>query len=158
MFRFRRQADSSDLLTSKLFSHETFYEAFIRDLRYSSDEVVIESPFITLSRTESLLPLLQKVTKRGVRITVNTKDPLDHDMPFSIHAKEAISMLRSIGVQVLFTGGHHRKIAVIDRQVLWEGSLNILSQNDSCEIMRRTRSKQLASEMVHFLGLEKFLR
>ena len=31
-------------------------------------------------------------------------------------------------------GNHHRKLAILDRKVLWEGSLNILSQTRSREI------------------------
>jgi hypothetical protein len=71
-------------------------------------------------------------------------------------ASQAIAVLQDIGAEVLFTGGHHRKLAILDRRVLWEGSLNILSQNDSCEIMRRIESEELAREMYYFVGLDKF--
>jgi hypothetical protein len=54
-------------------------------------------------------------------------------------------------------GGHHRKLAIIDRRLLWEGSLNMLSQNDSCEIMRRIESNSLATQMIHFARLDKYL-
>ncbi len=66
-------------------------------------------------------------------------------------------MLQELGVEVLITGGHHRKLAIIDQQILYEGSLNILSQNDSCEVMRRIYSEQLADQMLVFVGLEKFI-
>ncbi len=45
----------------------------------------------------------------------------------------------------------------IDQNILWEGSLNILSQTRSQEIMRRIESKDLALEMFNFLKLEKYL-
>ena len=44
----------------------------------------------------------------------------------------------------------HRKLAIIDGQILWEGSLNILSQVLSREIMRRTNSIELAHQMIQF--------
>ena len=91
------------------------------------------------------------------KVTVNTRDPIEHDAPFDTQANEAIARLQRIGVEVLFTGGHHRKLAILDRKVLWEGSLNILSQNDSCEIMRRIGSRQLAEQMVQFTGISRFL-
>ncbi len=63
-----------------------------------------------------------------------------------------------MGVQVLLcSGNHHRKLAIIDRKILWEGSLNILSQVRSREIMRRIEGKELAIQMFKFLRLEKFL-
>ena len=54
----------------------------------------------------------------------------------AIQAELAIHTLQELDVTVLMAVGHHRKIAIVD-DILYEGSLNILSQNDSCELMRR---------------------
>ena len=40
---------------------------------------------------------------------------------------------------------------------LWEGSLNILSQNDSCEIMRRSVSSELVKQMADFVGASRYV-
>lgn len=64
--------------------------------------------------------------------------------------------MQDLGIEVLVTGGHHRKLAIIDDNVLWEGSLNILSQNDSCEVMRRIKSDVAANEMIRFTGIRKW--
>lgn len=68
-------------------------------------------------------------------------------------AEKGITMLQNIGVEILFTGGHHRKLEIFDRVILWEGSLNALSQNDSCEIMKRIESGQLVCQTVRFINL-----
>lgn len=65
--------------------------------------------------------------------------------------------MQEIGIDVLFTGGHHRKLAIFDKRIPWEGSLNILSQNDSCEITRRIESEVLAQQMLDFANLREFL-
>ncbi len=150
------KVDASGLLSSSLFDETTFYAAFIRDLNRCTSEVIIESPFITGNRVASLLPIFSKMTSRGIRITVNTKSTDEYEVPFELHASSAIERLQAIDVQVLFTGGHHRKLAIFDRRILWEGSLNILSQNDSCEIMRRVASEQLAVQMIQFTGLNRW--
>lgn len=73
-------------------------------------------------------------------------------------AEEEIQYFEALGVQVLLcVGNHHRKLAILDRKVLWEGSLNILSQTHSREIMRRIDSKELTIEMFNFLKLNKVL-
>lgn len=72
-------------------------------------------------------------------------------------AKAAILKLQDIGATVFHTGGHHRKLAILDRRILYEGSLNILSQRDSCEIMRRIDSQQLAFEMIAFTKIDKYI-
>ncbi len=69
----------------------------------------------------------------------------------------AITELQEMGVQVLYTNNHHRKLAILDGKLLYEGSLNILSQNSSCEVMRRIEPEELAEEMVDFVSLGKFL-
>jgi len=159
MFRlFRNHAAANTLLSSKLFDQDTFYKAFIKDLSRCDKEVLIESPFITGNRVASLLPIFSKLESRGVRVTVNTRQPSEHEAPFDAYASRAIARLQAVGVQVLFTGGHHRKLAILDRGILWEGSLNILSQSASCEVMRRIKSAQLAEQMISFVKVDKFLK
>jgi len=147
----------SDLLSSHLYNNETFYKAFEKDIRRAKEFVVIESPFITMKRTDALLPIITKLRSRGVRVAVNTRHPDEHDYPYSLQAEEAVRRLQELGVRVMYTVKHHRKLAIIDDEILWEGSLNILSQNDSCEIMRRSVSTQLANQMLSFIGARRWL-
>lgn len=152
------KCDSSSLVTSQLYNEQTFYPALERDLACCRNEAVIESPFLTTRRIQMLLPTLRKMVTRGVRVTINTKHPEEHEDYMYAGVETSIALLQNIGVEILFTGGHHRKLAIFDRTVLWEGSLNILSQNDSCEVMRRVESEDCAKQMLNFTGLTKFLR
>ncbi len=153
----RFKSSSSDLLTSQLYNEQTFYRAFTRDLHYCMSEAIIESPFITSNRVASLLPIFEKMRSRQVKIIVNTRHPSEHEAPYNAQAWQAIEQMQAIGIEVLFTGGHHRKLAILDRRTLWEGSLNVLSQYDSCEFMRRVESEELARQMFSFIGLNKFI-
>lgn len=159
MFRLQRTqgVHYEDLLTSCLYNQDGFYKAFLADLKSAKNEVIIESPFITTRRINSLLPVFRQLVKRGKRIVINTKPLDEHEPYYQAQSAHAIVELQELGIQVLFTRGHHRKLAVIDKQITWEGSLNILSQNDSCEVMRRIYSEQVANEMLAFLHLEKFI-
>lgn len=156
MFRLRRPPQLPGADTG-LYDQDTFYRRFIYDLRNANNEVVIESPFITERRMDIILPELARLTKRGVKVIVNTKPSIEHDGFMQEQAEAAVASMQSIGVEVLLTVGHHRKLAVIDRAIVWEGSLNILSQYDSCEIMRRLQSEQLASQLLSFIKLTRFL-
>jgi phosphatidylserine/phosphatidylglycerophosphate/cardiolipin synthase-like enzyme len=145
-----------DLATSRLFSEDTFYGAFLKDLKNCHSELLIESPFVTTRRLNQLLPTLQKLKARKVRIIVNTRDPQTNDDEHrKIDSHEALSKLQYLGVHVLYTHGHHRKLVVIDRTILYEGSLNVLSQNNSSEVMRKIESAPLAWEMIRFVGLDQ---
>jgi len=144
--------------SSKLFDEKTFYQAFLRDLEGCRSEVIIESPYITSKRAEMLIPVFDELLAKGVKIYVMTRDPREHEENMEYQSEEAISKFERMGVQVLLCiGNHHRKLAILDRQILWEGSLNILSQTRSREIMRRIESEKLALEMFEFLRLYKFI-
>ena len=147
---------SSDLTTSQLYNQDEFYDAFLGDLRRASTRVVIESPFMTMRRLNSLLPAIRQLCAKDVRVIVNTKPIEEHDGLLHQQSVDAIAASQEIGVTVLMTVGHHRKIAIIDDNILWEGSLNILSQNDSCEFMRRMQSAILVEQMVRFIGANKW--
>jgi hypothetical protein len=158
MFKFRKVSNTDNFSDSRLYDQNTFYPEFLRDLNRCTKEAVIESPFITLRRTATLLPTIRRLRQRGVSIIINTREPQAHDVFLCSESTQAIAVLQDIGVTVICTGGHHRKLAILDRSVVWEGSLNILSQNDSCEIMRRIASVSVAEQTLRFLNLEKYIR
>ena len=124
----------TSLTSSKLYDQNTFYDALDRDLRYARSLVVIESPFNTRKRITRIIPALQHLQRRGVKIIVNTKPFSEHEDNMVRQAIEGVETPQNIGIEVLMTVGHHRKLAIID-DILYEVSLNILSQNDSCELM-----------------------
>lgn len=149
---------SPDLVQSRLFDETTFYRQFSKDLKCSKKEVIIESPFISRSRVYSLLKPFEDLVSRKVKVYIITRHPDEHDLSRKQQAETAIHRFETIGVQVLITTDyHHRKLAIIDRNILWEGSLNILSQTCSREIMRRIESDSLATQMFDYLRLNKFI-
>jgi len=146
------------MFKTSLFDESTFYKQFTTDLLKAKHEIVIESPFITTERMNKLVPIFNKLVKRGIKVYIITRDPREHLSPYKEQSEREIQHFERIGIQVLICrGNHHRKLAIIDKKVLWEGSLNILSQIKSREIMRRFEGGGFAVEMLNFLKLEKFI-
>lgn len=141
------------LTTSKLFDEHSFYQTFLKDLAKCESEVIIESPYITSQRMGTFDRLFKNLLGKGAKIYIITRDPKEHEVGMEIQSEEAIRWCETHGVQVLLsTGNHHRKLAILDRKILYEGSLNILSQTYSREIMRRIEGQELAMEMFNFLN------
>lgn len=151
---FKRRA----LPSSELYDQNTFYRVFIQDVSRARKQLIIESPFITSKRVRMLLPIFERLRRRGVQIIINTRDPEEHDGAYRVQAGEAVASFHALGIVVLYTTGHHRKLAIIDSEVIWEGSLNILSFSDSCEIMRRIVSPTEAEILIEFIGTKRYLQ
>lgn len=154
----KRFTSFSQISTSILHDEHTFYQAFVLDLKRCNKEVIIESPFITSSRMDMLLPIFQDLLNKKVKIHIITRDPYELDKSNRYQATDEILKYSEMGLNiVLLNGHHHRKIAIIDRCILWEGSLNILSHCRSKEIMRRIKGVNSAIQMFNFLKLDEFI-
>jgi phosphatidylserine/phosphatidylglycerophosphate/cardiolipin synthase-like enzyme len=71
----------------------------------------------------------------------------------------AIQECKKLGIHVFCVGGHiHEKVAIIDRRIYWEGSLNILSQRNSREIMSRFTDAGLAKQVLGHLNIASRLK
>ncbi len=142
--------------TSYILADETsFYYKFEKDLREAKQEVIIESPFITVPKVRSLKSIFELLIKRGVRVFIITRFPNEHDAVMSEQSEAGIRYFETLGVQVLLCKSHHRKIAMIDRKVVWKGSLNILSHHNSREFMEREEDQQKVEVMFKFLKYDQ---
>jgi phosphatidylserine/phosphatidylglycerophosphate/cardiolipin synthase-like enzyme len=149
---------SPDLIRSRLYDENTFYSKFREDLRCCRKEVIIESPFISSQRFCSLVRPLEALVARKIKVYVIIRDPDEHDLSMKRQSEEAIRRLETMGIHVIVNSEYsHRKLAIIDRTILWEGSLNILSQTYSKEIMRRIESEAQAKECFKFIDLGKYI-
>ncbi len=143
---------------TSLHDEKTFFSKFLRDLENSQKEVIIESPFITIARMKTFWPVFRRLVGRGVKIYIVTRDPREHTGGYDDQSEVEIQEFEAVGIQVLLcTGNHHRKLAIIDRNILWEGSLNILSQAKSREFMRRLEDGGFAVDLFNFIGYEKYM-
>jgi len=144
---------------SRLYNEKTFLKQFLKDLDNCKSEVIIESPYITTARMDTFYPVFQGLLHKKIKIHLITRDPVDHeDEFFRYQAVNEVMKTSELGVNVvLLKGRHHRKLAIIDKKILWEGSLNILSYSNSLEIMRRIEGVTLATQMLNFLDIPKFI-
>lgn len=132
-------APSPDFQTSKyiLTDEKSFYYRFELDLLASTQEVIVESPFISVPKMKSLKSVFLSLIDRKVEVFVITRHPDEHDPVMTEQSEAGIQFFENIGIQVLLCKDHHRKIAMIDRRIVWKGSLNILSHRNSREFMER---------------------
>lgn len=147
-------ASSKSIEGSKLYSENEFWPAFYKDLKSSREKVIILSPFVSVNRTSKLLNLLISLLVKEVKIFVLTRPPNEQFGHMAEQAQVAIEKLKQSGVLVSFRSNMHQKVAIIDNEIAWEGSLNILSHNDSEEQMRRIEGEKTIEQICNNLGLD----
>ena len=98
---------------------------------------MILSPFTSVNRAGIFMDYFKAMIGKGVDIRIYTR-PVNQQVSEIVSQSEiVVRQLRSIGVNVIERRNMHQKVAILDNDVTWEGSLNILSHRDSGEQMRR---------------------
>jgi len=141
-----------------LFNEKTFYRAFTSDMLAAKMEVVIYSAYVTKFRTDILKPTIEKLRNRNIDVFIFTRPLEEYDSIIRSQVECALKRYEELGVNIFYHGRYiHQKVAIIDREVLWEGSLNILSHRASNEMMRRTSDENSATQVMSYLGIDQKL-
>lgn len=141
-----------------LYNEKTFYRAFVRDMLEAKKEIVIYCPFISKFRSDFFKDTLLNLRHRNVAVFIFTRPLEEHEYLKRSEIDSALKDYEDYGACIIYLPGFiHQKAAIIDRTVLWEGSLNILSQRESHEMMRRTIDEDFAKQVMTHLGLNKKL-
>lgn len=145
-----------DIENAKLFNESDFYPNFIKDILKAKSEIIINSPFITSYRSDKLKPIFQHILHKGIRIFIITRPPEEHKDNMREQSLKELKEYEKTGIVVIpLMGNIHQKFSIIDRKIMWDGSLNILSQRDSEEIMRRYEGQSAVDQYITFMRLDK---
>jgi len=137
-----------------LYNENTFYKALTTDMLAAKKEVIIYSPFVSKYRTDFLKPTIEKLVDRNIDIFIFTRPIEEYENIIQPQIECTLKRLEELGVYIFYPGRYiHQKVAIVDREVLWEGSLNILSHRASNEMMRRTAHGESATQVMQYIGL-----
>ncbi len=142
---------------NSLFDQHNFYPFFFRDLQNAKQEVIIMCPFLSTRRSGQFVELFRLLISRGAKIRVFTRPPAEQSGNLSLDAAQVVQQFKALGIGVEERRRMHQKVAIIDRSVAWEGSLNILSHRDTDEQMRRLPFVTAVNELVRLHELEDSL-
>ena len=141
---------------SNFVNEKDFYTKFIKDILFAEKEIVIDSPYMTKDRVAALIPYFKIALSKKVKIFIITRITSDHDGAMKFAAENETVRLHEMGIIILpFMGKIHEKFAVIDRKISWFGSLNILSQKESREMMFKCEGEGMAKVLLNFINFIK---
>ena len=135
-----------------------FYDYICEDIRRSKQRIIIYSPFMTESRIGTFLPHFSDALSRGVDITIITKPLNEHNKKELTAYSKCESILKQHGILILHKKGMHEKNIIVDSDVMWCGSLNMLSYTGNTgEYMLRINSRAIVKDSIKDIGVEELL-
>lgn len=130
-----------------IFGEQEIRERFEQDVRTVQKELVIASPGLNRERVVWLLDLLPAMYERNVRVSVYTLAAEQYPETQQETAASLIQMLKDQGIWAAELPQLHEHFAVIDRQIVWYGSANLLSRPREEDDMIRLLDSEV-SEML----------
>lgn len=135
-----------------IFNEGTFYPAFRHDLLNAQESIVIFSPFVTMNGTSRWMDILGSKTSQGINFRLVSRPCGDQGGVLEDGLEDLFDEIANSGIVVDFRARMHEKFAVIDRKILWHGSLNIFSHRNTSESMFRIESPSLCEQIMQFVA------
>lgn len=130
-----------------IHDERTFFDVFSEHLNQARVSIWIWAPWTTPRRVRSLLPVLADAVGRGVRVTLFVRDPGDL-LQGRPDYQQYLAQLRAALQTVVEINVMHQKIVVIDEKTVLLGSLNVLSQSRTREVMLVMQGAYFARKLL----------
>lgn len=143
----------SDLASTGIFDEREFLQAIRKDISAAREGIAIWSAFVTLQGVTRLADLLRARIHDGVKVRCVVRPPEQNGSMGDSAWREGVRALEAIGAVVDIKGQMHEKVILIDKEIVWHGSLNLLSHaGQTREIMLRIEGSGTALEVASFLS------
>lgn len=135
-----------------VFNDDTFYPALYGDFKRAKALVIVQSPYVTLQRIEKMERSMAACINRGIRFCVFVREPDEWSEgiknPRVKLFRAAVEFLQSMGAHITIRPHIHEKYVIVDEDILYAGSLNVLSQSKSSEEMRRWQDSSRVRSVI----------
>ena len=134
--------------TYAIFDGENYYEVYKKDLLEADKNIIISSPAISGAKVYELLNLLQDKQMAGVEITIITWEPDSYGFGDAGFWMQLHEEMRHSGFYIKTVEETCEHFAIIDQEIVWYGSMNLLGNSKIGDSMMRVESKKIASELM----------
>lgn len=151
-------AESKDSVENAIFDGENYFPAYKKDLNSAKKELIISSPAISGKKVDDLIEHLQEKQLAGLRILIVTWKPDMYGYGDSGYWMELHEKMRKSGFEMNLVEDYCEHYCIIDREVVWYGSINFLGKEDIEDNIMRVRSESIAAELIELtFNDDKFL-
>ena len=131
---------SSSIADNQIFNGSTFYRPYTSDLTKAKRSIVISSPKLYRTEQNPLVTLLKELAHQGIEILITT-----------VAENEQTAFIQSKGLSVKVKPKLSLYTTIIDKEVVWYGSINTLGYASKDDNMIKVTDIHLANELIKMI-------
>lgn len=140
--------DGEKQKANAIYGIENYAETYWKDLEEANSAVVVSSPRLNNQKVDRIINMLGKRRELGVKVTIVTWHPDAYKYGKDDVRMELMERLRKAGFEIRLVEESCEHYAVIDNEIVWYGSVNLLSKEDAEDNLMRVCSKDIAAELL----------
>ena len=140
--------DGEKQKANAIYDIENYAETYWKDLEEANSAVVVSSPRLNNQKVDRIIKILGKRLELGVKVTIVTWHPDAYKYGKDDVRMELMERLRKAGFEIRLVEETCEHYAVIDNEIVWYGSVNLLSKEDAEDNLMRVCSKDIAAELL----------
>lgn len=133
---------------NSIYDIDIYGPVFWKDLQEATSEIVISSPRLNNPKVNRLIDVLKPRQEAGVKVTIVTWHPDYYLYGKSDVRMELMDRLHNAGFHMELVQENCEHYAVIDNEIVWYGSVNLLSKEDVEDNIMRVQSREIAAELL----------
>ena len=130
----------SSVVENQIFNGSTFYRPYTSDLTKAKRSIVISSPKLYRTEQNPLVTLLKELAQQGIEILITTAAENDQT-----------AFIQSKGLSVKVKPKLTLYTTIIDKEVVWYGSINTLGYASKDDNMIKVTDIHLANELIEMI-------
>lgn len=140
--------DGEKQKANAIYDIENYAETYWKDLEEANSAVVVSSPRLNNQKVDRIINMLGKRRELGVKVTIVTWHPDAYKYGKDDVRMELMERLRKAGFEIRLVEESCEHYAVIDNEIVWYGSVSLLSKEDAEDNLMRVCSKDIAAELL----------
>ena len=121
--------DGEKQKANAIYDIENYAETYWKDLEEANSAVVVSSPRLNNQKVDRIIKILGKRRELGVKVTIVTWHPDAYKYGKDDVRMELMERLRKAGFEIRLVEESCEHYAVIDNEIVWYGSVNLLSKD-----------------------------
>lgn len=147
-YKIYSENNAKDTIANSIYDADTYFPIFVNDIINANKEIVISSPLLAKNKVIKLLSMIKTHIENGLKVSIVTMHPDNYRFGRLEQRIELFELLRNNGVYVELSQERCERYAVIDGNIVWYGSVNLLFKDDVDDNIIRLENNNVASELL----------